>query len=424
MVGKTTQILFIIILNLLVSGQIFAQQPDQKKLEQKRQALKDEIKKIRIYIDNTSKKETSLSTQVQDLNHKIITRQNLINTIDSEIDNLTNEIQKNTKKINSFQDELEKLKADYADMIYKSYKSRNADNQILFLLSSETFYQGYLRFQYLKQYSQYRKKQGELIVEKAEKLRVLNDSLIAKKVLKENLMEDKVNEQTQMESEKAKQQELIKKYQKEKKEYYTQIKKKQAEEQELTNQIENIIKAEIKKSTEKSVVKTTNTTKTTSKTTATTSKSNEFALAPEAKELSNQFSANKGKLPWPVEKGVVTVRFGKQPDPMDPNLTIESSGVRIATAENQKARAIFDGTVMAIQKNPQNGILSVLVQHGNYISVYANLRNIAVKKGDKVKTKQTVGTIHTDQINGKTILKFQIWQNDQKMDPALWIDGL
>jgi len=109
---------------------------------------------------------------------------------------------------------------------------------------------------------------------------------------------------------------------------------------------------------------------------------------------------------------------------MDSKLTIESSGVRIATAENQKARAVFEGKVMAIQKNPQNGILSVLIQHGNYITVYANLKSVSVAKGDQVKIKQNIGTVHTDNVTGKTILKFQIWQDDQKLDPSGWIDGM
>jgi len=191
----------------------------------------------------------------------------------------------------------------------------------------------------------------------------------------------------------------------------------------LTNQIENFIKEAIKKSVAKSTTSKT-TTPTLKTTPATTTKKNEFVLAPEAKELAELFSSNKGNLPWPVEKGIVMVRFGKQPDPMDPKLFIESSGVRIATSENQKARAVFKGKVMAIQKNPQNGILSVLIQHGNYITVYANLKSVLVSKGEEVKIKQNIGTVQTDKVTGKTILKFQIWQNDVKMNPSLWIDGM
>lgn len=427
MLHQSKFLIFFAFVNFVFTVNVFAQQTDQKKLEEKRKSLKEEINKIKTYIDKTQKKEANLSTQVENLNHKIVVREKLITVMDSEVDNISQVIAKKNKEITLFQTDLNVVKKDYADMIYKTYKNKKSDNQLLFLLSSENFHQGYLRFQYLKQYSQYRKKQAEEIIVKSQKLKTLIDSLTLKKELKKDLLEDKMSEQVKMEKEKGKQEELVKKYKKQKKEYVAQIKIKQEEEKELTNQIENFIHEAIKKSAAKTTTKstTTKTTTSTTKTTpATTAKKNEFVLAPEAKELAGLFSSNKGKLPWPVEKGFVTVRFGKQPDPMDPKLFIESSGVRIATSENQKARAIFEGKVMAIQKNPQNGILSVLIQHGNYITVYANLKSVLVSKGEEVKIKQNIGTVQTDKVTGKTILKFQIWQNDVKMDPSIWIDGM
>ncbi len=421
---KTIYFFFFLGLSLWNSTVLFAQETDQKKLEEKRKTLKNDIKKINTYIESTTKKTTTISNQVEDLNNKLKVRENLIQTIDKEVDHISNDIKKNEVILKRQQADLDKIKKEYADMVYKSYKNRNADNQLLFILSSDGFYQGYLRYQYLKQYADYRKKQGQIIIQKAEKLKKINDSLKVKKNIKVELIEDKETEQKQLETEKNKNLELVKKYKKQKKEYQSQIQKKQAEEKQLTYQIENLIKTEIQKS-----INTKKTTTSKEKTTTvakkeTTNKKSEFTLAPEAKELAGQFANNKGKLPWPVEKGIVTVRFGKQPDPMDPKLMLESSGVRIATAENQKAKAIFDGVVLAIQKNPQSGILSVLIQHGNYITVYANLTNVLVVKGSKVKTKQNIGTIATDTSTGKTILKFQIWNNDQKMDPSLWIDGM
>jgi len=430
MLYKSNFLIFFAFVNFVFTVNVFAQQTDQKKLEEKRKSLKEEINKIKTYIDKTQKKEANLSTQVENLNHKIVVREKLITVMDSEVDNISEVIAKKNKEIILFQTDLNVVKKDYAEMIYKTYKNKKSDNQLLFLLSSENFHQGYLRFQYLKQYSQYRKKQAEEIIVKSQKLKTLIDSLTLKKELKKDLLEDKMTEQEKMEKEKEKQEELVKKYKKQKKEYVAQIKIKQEEEKELTNQIEKFISDAIKKSVAKSTTtkKTTSNTKTTTSTNkvtpTTTAKKNEFVLAPEAKELAGLFSSNKGKLPWPVEKGFVTVRFGKQPDPMDPKLFIESSGVRIATSENQKARAIFEGKVMAIQKNPQNGILSVLIQHGNYITVYANLRSVLVSKGEEVKIKQNIGTVQTDKVTGKTILKFQIWQNDVKMDPSIWIEGM
>ena len=392
---------FIIIFSLLFfigTPPIYAQK--RKTLEAKRVALKKEINKIKTYLDKTKKKERSLSNQVKDLNQKINTREKLIGTISDEILEIGREIENNSTKIALFHDELESLKKDYAALVYKSFKNKSEFNRLLFLLSSDNFYQGFQRFQYMKQYTHYRKNQGDTIKAKAMHLQVMNDSLAVLKITKTNLIDEKKFEQETITSEKEKQEVLVKKYQKKKRHYIAQIRKKQHAERKLTKKIENLIRGAIKKSGTKSKL---------------------FALTPAAKALAAKFSANKGKLPWPVKKGLVTVRFGRQPDPMKTGVKIESSGVRIATNKNAKARAVFDGKVMAITKNPQSGILSVLVQHGNYISVYSNLESAFVSKGDQVKTKQDLGSIHTDQISGKTILKFQIWKNVTKQNPSKWV---
>lgn len=391
---------FIFSLLLFLTTPSFAQKSSRKKLEAKRIALKKEIKKIKIYLDNTKKKERSLSNQVKDLNQKIATREDLITTISDELIILGGDIIKNSKKISILHDELEVLKKDYSALIYKAYKSKSEANRLLLLLSSDSFYQGFQRFQYMKQYTQYRRNQGDTIKYKAMKLQAMNDSLAILKITKNNLIDEKKYEQGKIVSEKDKQENLVEKYQKKKRRYIAQIRKKQREERKLTQQIEDLIRGAIKKS-------------------GATSKS--FALTPAAKALAAKFTSNKGKLPWPVKKGLVTVRFGTQPDPMNSGVKIESSGVRIATNDGATARAVFDGKVMAIQKNPQSGILSILVQHGNYITVYANLESVLVAKGDQVKTKENLGTIHTDIVTGKTILKFWVWKDVLKQNPAEWI---
>jgi septal ring factor EnvC (AmiA/AmiB activator) len=379
---------------------VYAQKTKRKNLEAKRIALKKEINKIKIYLDKTKKKERNLSNQVKDLNQKIDIRENLITTISDEILHIDSEIENNTATILILQDNLNILKKDYANIIYKSYKNKSETNRLLFLLSSDSFYQGFQRFQYMKQYTHYRKNQGDTIKSKAFKLQVLNDSLAVLKITKSNLIDEKKYEQNKLESEKDNQEVLVKKYQKKKRKYIAQIRKKHLAERRLTQQIENLIRGAIKKSG---------------------NKTKSFALTPAAKALADKFTSNKGKLPWPVKKGLVTVRFGKQPDPMNSGVKIESSGVRIATNEGSETRAVFDGKVMAIHKNPQSGVLSVLVQHGNYITVYANLESVIVAKGDQVKTKEALGIIHTDKITGKTILKFQIWKDVSKQNPAYWV---
>ena len=384
----------------LTTTNIFAQKTKRKNLEAKRVSLKKEIRKIKTYLDNTKKKERSLSHQVNDLDQKITTRSELISTISDEIHIIEGEIEKNAQEIATLHDELNLLKKDYTALIIKSHKNKSESNRLLFLLSSDSFYQGFQRFQYMKQYTQYRKNQGDSIQVKAMKLQVMNDSLAIMKITKYNLVDEKKHEQSLIENEKEKQEVLVKKYRRKKRRYISQIRRKQAEERKLTKKIENIIKGAIKKSG---------------------TKSKSFALSPKAQALAKKFTSNKGKLPWPVEKGLVTVRFGRQADPMNSGVKIESSGVRIATNEGAVARAVFDGKVLAIQKNPQSGILSVLVQHGNYITVYANLESVSISKGDTVKTKETLGSIHTDRVTGKTVLKFQIWKDVIKQNPAKWV---
>ncbi len=394
--------LVVLILVLFFAVPVEAQKnSEKKKLEAKRRKLKKEIKKIKNYLDKTKKKERSLSHQVKDLNQKIETRESLINTISDEIQAIGIEIIENTSKMDSLQKELSVLKKDYSELIYQSYKNRSEESRLMFILSSDNFYQGYQRFQYMKQYTQYRKNQGDSIKSKAFNLRVMNDSLAILKTQKQELVDEKKYEQEQIALEKDKQEKLVKKYRKQKQKYIGQIRKKQRDERKLTQQIEAAIRNAIKKSSGK--------------------KKGGFALTPEAKVLAGKFASNKGKLPWPVKKGLVTVRFGTHADPMDPSLKISSSGVRIATVEGAEVKAVFDGKVMAIQKNPQTGVLYVMIQHGNYISVYANLQKVYVSTGDRVKTKEVIGVIHTNKVTGKTVLKFQIWKEATTLNPADWV---
>lgn len=262
----------------------------------------------------------------------------------------------------------------------------------------------------MKQYTKHRKKQGESIKEKTEALQQLNTDLIAQKKQKETLIAENKTERQRLNQEKKDQEVLVSSLKKEEGKFATQIRDKQREADKIDRQIDALIKAAIAKSNENSG--TTNTT--------TTTKSETFALTAEAKALAASFTTNKGKLPWPVEKGVVVRRYGKQQHPQLPNVTTFNSGVEIATEKNAKARAVFNGEVLEIQQL-KGANRAVYVQHGNYITVYNNLTNIQVKKGDKIKTKQEIGTVFHNPTTNKTILKFLIYQNSNRMNPADWV---
>lgn len=382
----------------------FAQKSKRQVLEARRTQLQKDIVYINALLSNTVRKEKNIVEEVKDLDNKIKTREELINVIEKESNQLSDEIYLNQLEINQNKRDLDALKKDYADMIFKSYKSKSQNSRIMFLLSSDNFLQAYKRFQYMRQYTQFRKKQGEEIQLKTEELQVLTDSLTIKKNEKQKLLNEKKAEQETIEKEKSQQEKLLKEVKKKESNYKKQISQFQKEEERINAQIDKLIRDAIAES---------------NKNTANTASST-FALTAEAKELASQFNLNKGKLPWPVEKGYVSTYYGNQPHPVVKTLTIKSNGVRISTDTGSKARAVFNGTVMAIQVMTGNK-KAVLIQHGNYITVYKNLETLYVKKGDKVTTKQEIGTIFTDKITGKTILDFVLTNNTKTENPASWI---
>ncbi len=401
---KLNHLLFV--LTLILSVNISAQQTKREVLEARRvQNQKDQIY-INALLSNTKRKEQNVLSDLTDLKVKIKTREDLISAITNESNELDNEIYLNQLEINQNKRDLETLKKDYADMIYKSYKSKSQNSRIMFLLSSENFLQGYKRFQYMKQYTSFRKKQGEEIQQKTIELEVLGDNLKVKKDLKQKLLSQEKKEKTLVEKEKKEQENLLGVVKQKESKYKNQIKRFQKEEARIDALIDRAIRDAITASNKKSG--------------ATPSKSAEFTLTAEAKELASKFTLNKGKLPWPVEKGYVSTFYGKQPHPIVKSATIQSNGVRITTEKGSKARAVFEGTVLAVQVMTGNK-KAVLIQHGNYITVYKNLENVIVNTGDKVTTKQIIGTIFTDKITDKTILGFLLSNNTLTENPTSWI---
>ena len=402
---------FFLIFSLFLINSAIGQVDKQKQLEEKRQSLLNEIKQINTLLFNTKKEEKSVLTQVEDLDSKINTRQNLIRVTNQQANLLSREINDNLSKIDHLRSELRELKEDYASMILKSYKSKSTQSRIMFIMSSENFLQAYKRFQYMKQYAKHRKLQGESIKEKTTILQELNTGLIAQKKQKQVLIDDNKVAKTKLSKEKKEQEELIATLKKDEGKYASQINKKQKEANKIDKEIEKLIRDAIAASNLKKSKEAGSTTKKSSKT---------FALTAEAKALAADFTNNKGKLPWPVSNGVVVKRFGNTRHPQLPNVTTYCSGVEIATEVNSKARAVFNGEVMEIQKI-KGANNAIYIQHGNYITVYQNMIDVLVKKGDKITTKQNLGTVYTKSSTGKTILKFLVYKNATKMNPASWV---
>lgn len=384
---------------------VFSQNNKQKELETRRQELRREIQKINELRSENKSKEKSQLSLIEDFNHKINVLNNLIKVTNQQANLITRNINSNQKKINKLRAELKQLKEDYAAMIVKSYKSKNQQSRIMFLLSSNNFKQAYKRLQYIKQYSNHQKQQGETIKGKTAELQDINTNLLKQKVDKQKLIAENKITQKSLEGERKQHEVLMRSIKKNINLYTSQINKRQREANRIDAEIDKIIKAAIAKSNKKA---------------GKSSNAKTFTLTPAGRVLAKDFESNKGKLGWPVEKGLVTVRYGKQPHPINRSLTIKSNGVRIATEKNAIAKAVFSGEVTTVIKI-KNANTVVMVQHGNYFTVYKNLNKVYVKKGDKVKIGQNLGKVFTNPSNGKTILNFSIFKESNTLNPASWI---
>ena len=392
----------------------FAQPSEQQKLEERKAQILKEISENKSRLEAEKKKEKSVLTQINQQKQLIQLRQKLLNTTAKQTRILSDEIYLTQLEMNKLNRELKVLKEDYEKMIVKSYKSRNEQSRIMFILSSENFLQAYKRIQYMKQYAGFRKMQGEEIKEKQKKLVEAEKRLSESKKEKEIVLQQTEKEKQELEKEKKEQERLVKLIQKDKKKYTAEISKKQKEAKEIDAKIKKLIAAEIAAANKRNAAKS-GTTAPKSGTTA----ASKFVLTAEGKVASDNFKANKGKLPWPVAKGYVSLKHGDQPHPIHKNLTIHNSGVEISTEPGSSARAVFGGEVLQVQVISANN-KAVYIQHGDFITVYLNLSSVSVTKGQKVSIKQNIGKIHTDS-SGKAVIKFLVLQNTTTLNPETWL---
>lgn len=409
MIKVKFQILFSFV--FLMSFTAFSQ--TRKQLENQRKKYKSEIVKLNRLLFNEVKKEKNALEDLKDINQKIEVRNKLIKTINLEAKVLSNEIKNNELKIEKLNKNLVALKTDYAEMIYKSYKSKSQQSKTMFLLSSQNFYQAYKRLEYMKQYTRFRKKQGEEIVVQADVIKKMNDSLFYQKQVKDTLILVEKNQKEEIEIDQKNQENLISKIKKKESKYKREIKKKIKEEKKVAARIDKIIRDEIAKANRLARAKNK------SKNTV-VKKSSNFILSPEAKALAAKFEQNKGSLPWPIKEGIVVRRFGKQPHPTFPGIIINGTGLHIVTSRGSDAEAIFNGEVLNVLVG-SGGTKNVLIRHGNYITSYNNLESSFVQKGDKIEVGQKIGKIFTDKVSKKTKLIFVLFKNTTRLNPASWM---
>lgn len=410
------------LLVILFSIPAMAQEDAQRKLEERKEQLQKELAEMRNKYQNERVKEKSVLKEINKIESQIQLSEKLINTISKQTRLLSDDIYLTQLEINKYNRELKVMKEDYAKMIVKSYKSRSDQSKIMFILSSNSFLQAYKRIQYMKQYAGYRKMQAEEIKDKQLKLSQAVTHLEGKKKEKEVVLQESTKAKQEHEKIKQEKEKVAKSIQKDKKKYAAEIEKMKKEQRDIDRKIKKMIADAIaaanKKNAEKNKANSGTKTGTTTKPVAVSS--TKIELTPEGKIESDNFKSNKGRLPWPVEKGAIYIPYGNSKHPEFSNLDVHNSGIDIKTESGSVARSVFAGEVSGIQVSQSTGTYTVMIRHGDFFTTYSNLSSVSVSQGQKVTIKQTLGRIKTN-FAGLTVMKFTLSQNITTLNPKSWI---
>lgn len=419
----------------IVSTSAFSQtktQTSQKDLQSKKNRLNDDIKQLNSQLSQTKANKKSQINTIVVINTKIKVREELISTINSELAQINSTIKKNVNEVNALKASLEKLKGEYAKMIYFAQRNQDSYTKIMFLFSSGNFNQAYMRIKYFQQYATFRKKQADEILATQTVLTNKVNELEGQRHEKNVLLGNEKEEKTQLDGEKQQQEIVLSELQKQEKELKGELEKKKRDAENLQIAIKRLIEAEIKRKVEesakiaaekaaKAAKAEKNKTKITK--TKTESKTSEKKItAPELSEaaeaLGADFSSSRGKLPWPVTKGVICQPYGEYEHPAIKGFMMNNNGIEICTNKGSQARSVFAGEVTSIAISPTGGKL-IIIRHGEYLSVYSNIGEVFVKQGDKVTIKQAIGTILDE--DGNTSMNLQIWKGQKTTDPSGWL---
>ena len=366
-----------------------------KDLQNKQKKLQQEIEQTNKMLNQTKKDEKATLNKLQLLGKNIQNQKQLIRTLDNEIVALNEQMNELSMTRDSLQKILEGYKNDYATMVRQSHFARVQQSPLLFLLSSDSFQQLARRARYLQEFAHYRQQQVRRIENTQAEIDIQNDLLQANKNDKQTALSSRKREQENLKRDERKQQNMLNQLKSKEKDLTKQINQKQKKVNELNRKIDEMIRKQAEKA---------------SKTT----------LTKEQQLIAGGFEANKGRLPWPVEKGMISGHFGKQQHPVYAQVIMDNKGIYLQTVAGAKARAVYKGEVTSCFM--VGGTYAVIVQHGNYRTVYSNLSQLNVKQGDMVETKQTVGTIFTDpEQDQKTELYFQVYKDRDIQNPELWI---
>lgn len=364
-----------------------------KELQKQQAALQQQLEETSKMLKQTKKNESATENKLNILNNDIKTRKKLISTIQGEISVLNNEMGNLREKRNNLQKEIVIAKADYAKLVRETHYNDMQQSPLMFLLSSESFQQLVRRMEYMQQFAHYRKAQVKRIEDLQAEIDIQDHLLSIRKQNRSTALRSQQREQEKLTADQRKQKSMLGSLKQKEKELLEKQKQQEKKVAELNKKIEELIAKQVRTTT---------------------------TLTKEQQLIAGGFEANRGRLPWPVEKGYISGHFGKHQHPIHEHVVVNNKGIYIQTVSGAQARAIYEGEVTWCAQ--MNGTFAVIIQHGNYRSVYSQLKSIKVKQGDKVKAKQEIGEILTNNAeDNKTELYFQIYKDRTIINPSLWL---
>ena len=429
-IQQVKRFIIILILSIIVLPfNLYSQ--DRNKHEKEKIKLEKEIASMNKILNETKKTKKMSTSELRVLEKKIAQRKKLIKNINSQMGMLNNEIKSTQQSIGELCKEIAVLKESYAQMLRYAQKNKTNTDKLLFIFSSKDYKEAYQRYIFFRQFGDLQKEKLTQIQSKTNELSKRTNELELKRNNQEKLLQQELKNSNALDKEKKEKQKTVNQLQKKEKQLAKNLQDKQKQVKKLQQQIDNAIAAEVKKQQELAAKKKKQMeAKSTSgnsqevaanKAAIETAKKKNYTIAttPEEVALSSSFEANKGKLPWPTSQGVIVSQYGVHKHPEVKGAVIENKGIDIRTTKGSSVRSIFKGEVSRIAKGP-NGLLVVIIRHGEYMSVYANLKSVSVKNGQKVDTKQTIGIVSTNE-DGVSEYKFQIFKGTHHLNPSIWL---
>ena len=424
--GKGAVRLLCLSVFLLFTAYGFAQSgKSSTQLKKDKQKIENEIAQTQKLLKKTESNQKAAVQQAALLRQQIQNREKIITNLNSQIIQMEDEQEQNQQEISQLEKKLSYMKADYAQVVYNAYRNRRLMDKVTFILAADDFSQMFRRLRYYAIFSRNVREQSERILKTTDELTKKNEELVSLRNDKLNTLSSKEQEIKSLESDRRKKTQNAEQLKKESKKLNEELKKKQQQRKDIDAAIQRAVKEEIARANAEREKKAkaskgkSSSTSTSGKSGTSPKSSAAIALTPEEQNLNTSFINNKGKLPWPVAKGAKVCDFGSYPHPDVPSVQIDNHGIDIMVEAGTPARAVFEGVVTGVMNIM--GTTVVMVRHGEYLTVYQNLSSASVKKGDKVSTKQTLGTVAKSSSSNTYELHFEVWKNDRYVNPNEWL---